>query len=95
MLTPKQLEEKRFPLAKCYQKGYYVKDVDELLDELTVDYAALYQENADLKAKIKVLASFVSQQMERTQAEYGSRKPEKPEETKEPVMESVEEPVSV
>ena len=34
-------------------KGYNVSEVDDFLDELTVEYEKLYKENAELKEKIE------------------------------------------
>ena len=34
-------------------KGYNVSEVDDFLDELTVEYEKLYKENAELKTKIE------------------------------------------
>ena len=34
-------------------KGYNVSEVDDFLDELTVEYEKLYKENAELKSKIE------------------------------------------
>ena len=54
MLTPQEVSERVF--AKASFGGYNMSMVDEFLDQLTVDYTALYKENASLKAKMKVLA---------------------------------------
>lgn len=54
MLTPQEVSEHAF--AKASFGGYNMAMVDEFLDQLTVDYTALYKENASLKAKMKVLA---------------------------------------
>lgn len=59
MFTPQQVSEKSFP--KSSFGGYNMASVDEFLDELTEDYAALYKENATLKAKLKVLAEKVEE----------------------------------
>ena len=42
MLTPLDIENKKFPKSI---KGYNVDDVDDFLDELTVQYEKLYKEN--------------------------------------------------
>ena len=34
-------------------KGYNVSEVDDFLDELTIEYERLYKENAELKTKIE------------------------------------------
>lgn len=54
MMTPQEVSERSF--AKASFGGYNMAMVDEFLDQLTVDYSALYKENASLKAKMKVLA---------------------------------------
>lgn len=61
MLTPKEVEEQRFPLVQ-FRKGYEIGSVDTFLDTLTADYSALYEENAALKAKMKVLVQYISDQ---------------------------------
>lgn len=50
MLTPLDIENKRFGRSI---KGYNVDEVDEFLDELTVQYEKLYKENAELKEQIE------------------------------------------
>ena len=57
MLTPQEVSTHSF--AKAVMGGYNMAMVDEFLDELTDDYAALYKENAALKAKMKVLVEKV------------------------------------
>lgn len=52
MLTPLDIENKKFPKSI---KGYNVDDVDDFLDELTVEYEKLYKENAELKNQIDTL----------------------------------------
>ena len=59
MFTPQEVSEKVFPKASF--GGYNMNSVDEFLDTLTEDYAALYKENATLKAKLKVLAEKVEE----------------------------------
>ncbi len=53
MLTPLDIENKRF--AKQMVNGYSVSEVDEFLDELTLDYEKLYKENTSLNDKIEEL----------------------------------------
>ncbi len=53
MLTPQDIRDKQF--VKAVFGGYDMSTVDDFLEELTEDYAALYKENAILKSKIKVL----------------------------------------
>lgn len=50
MLTPLDIENKRFSKTL---KGYNVDEVDDFLDQLTIDYEKLYKENAELKDKIE------------------------------------------
>lgn len=50
MLTPLDIEKKRFSRTI---KGYNVEEVDEFLDELTVEYEKLYRENAELKTQME------------------------------------------
>lgn len=56
MFTPQEVSEKVFPKASFGSGGYAMSAVDEFLDSLTEDYAALYKENVTLKAKLKILA---------------------------------------
>ena len=53
MLTPLDIENKRF--ARKRVNGYSVAEVDEFLDELTIDYEKLYKENTALNDKIDEL----------------------------------------
>lgn len=53
MLTPLDIENKRF--AKQMVNGYSVSEVDEFLDELTLDYEKLYKDNTSLNDKIDEL----------------------------------------
>lgn len=50
MLTPLDIENKRFSKTL---KGYNVDEVDDFLDELTIDYEKLYKENAELREQIE------------------------------------------
>lgn len=50
MLTPLDIENKRFSKTL---KGYNVDEVDDFLDQLTIDYERLYKENSELKEKIE------------------------------------------
>lgn len=50
MLTPLDIENKRFTKAI---KGYNSNEVDEFLDELTVEYEKLYKENAELRSEVE------------------------------------------
>lgn len=53
MMTPQEVATSTFPKATL--GGYNMAAVDVFLDKLTDDYTELYQENAALKAKMKVL----------------------------------------
>ena len=57
MITPLDIENKKF--AKQMINGYNVDEVDDFLDELTLDYGKLYKENAELKAQREELDSNV------------------------------------
>ena len=57
MLTPLDIENKRF--SKKMVNGYNDQEVDEFLDELTLDYETLYKENAELKDKMAVLTESI------------------------------------
>ena len=59
MLTPQEVSEHAF--ARASFGGYNMAMVDEFLDLLTADYSALYNENAVLKSKMKVLADKVEE----------------------------------
>ena len=59
MLTPQEVSGRAF--SKAAFGGYNMAMVDEFLDEVTDDYTALYKENADLKAKLKVLVDKVEE----------------------------------
>lgn len=57
MITPLDIENKKF--AKQMMNGYNVDEVDDFLDELTLEYGKLYKENAELKEKREELDSDV------------------------------------
>ncbi len=59
MLTPQEVSERVF--AKATFGGYNMAMVDEFLDVLTADYSTLYNENAVLKGKMKVLVDRVEE----------------------------------
>ena len=59
MITPLDIENKRF--AKQMMNGYNVKEVDDFLDELTVDYSKNYKELTELRAKVEELNSSLAQ----------------------------------
>lgn len=53
MVTPLDIENKKF--SKQMMNGYSVDEVDDFLDELTLDYAQNYKEVASLRAKVEEL----------------------------------------
>ena len=59
MLTPQEVGSRAF--SKATLGGYNLAQVDEFLDALTEDYTALYNENAILKGKLKVLSETVEE----------------------------------
>ena len=59
MITPLDIENKRF--AKQMMNGYNVEEVDDFLDELTVDYSKNYKELTELRAKVEELNSSLAQ----------------------------------
>lgn len=59
MLTPQEVSERAFQKASF--GGYNMAQVDEFLDILTADYTSLYNENAVLKSKMKVLVDKVEE----------------------------------
>ena len=59
MLTPQEVSERAFQKASF--GGYNMAQVDEFLDILTGDYTALFNENAVLKNKMKVLVDKVEE----------------------------------
>lgn len=59
MLTPQEAESHVFPKASF--GGYNMLQVDAFLDQLIGDYRELFQENAALKSKLKVLVDKVEE----------------------------------
>ena len=53
MITPLDIENKKF--SKQMMNGYSVEEVDDFLDDLTIDYSKSYKENSELKSKIEEL----------------------------------------
>ena len=53
MITPLDIENKKF--SKQMMNGYSVEEVDDFLDDLTVDYTKNYKETTELKEKIEEL----------------------------------------
>jgi len=59
MLTPQEITDKVF--VKAVFGGYDMTGVDDFLESISADYAALYKENAILKGKLKVLVEKVEE----------------------------------
>lgn len=59
MMTPQEVASHAF--AKATLGGYNMAMVDEFLDSLTEDYTALYNDNAILKNKLKVLSDTIEE----------------------------------
>ncbi len=59
MITPQELQEKTF--TKAVFGGYDMASVDDYLEEISADFAALGKENAILKSKIKILVEKVEE----------------------------------
>ena len=59
MLTPQEITGQDF--VRAVFGGYDMSAVDEFLEKVNTDYAALYKENAILKSKIKVLVEKVEE----------------------------------
>lgn len=53
MITPLDIENKKF--SKQMMNGYSVGEVDDFLDELTVDYTKNYRETTELRTKVEEL----------------------------------------
>lgn len=51
MLTPLDIENKKF--SKQMMNGYSVEEVDDFLDQLTVDYEKAYKESAEARTQIE------------------------------------------
>ena len=58
MLTPLEIENKKF--SKQMMNGYNVEEIDDFLDIITVDYAKMYKEVTELKARICEMEDSVS-----------------------------------
>jgi len=52
MLTPLDIENKRFTKTI---KGYNVDEVDDFLDQVTLEYEKIYKENAEYKTEFEGL----------------------------------------
>ena len=59
MITPLDIENKKF--SKQMMNGYSVEEVDDFLDDLTLDYIKIYKESTELKAKVKELTKSLEQ----------------------------------
>lgn len=59
MMTPQEVASHAF--ARATFGGYNMAMVDEFLDTLTTDYTALYNDNAILKSKLKVLSDNIEE----------------------------------
>lgn len=55
MITPLDIENKKF--SKQMMNGYSVEEVDDFLDDLTVDYSKNYKEATELRAKVEELTN--------------------------------------
>ena len=55
MITPLDIENKKF--GKQMMNGYSVEEVDDFLDDLTVEYSKNYKEITELKAKVEELTA--------------------------------------
>ena len=53
MITPLYLENKKF--SKQMMNGYSVEEVDDFLDDLTVEYTKNYKEVTELRAQVEEL----------------------------------------
>ena len=53
MITPLDIENKKF--SKQMMNGYSVEEVDDFLDDLTVDYEKNYKEITELRTKVEEL----------------------------------------
>ena len=53
MITPLDIENKKF--SKQMMNGYSVEEVDDFLDDLTLDYSKNYKELTELKTKVEEL----------------------------------------
>ena len=53
MITPLDIENKKF--GKKMMNGYSVEEVDDFLDDLTVDYSKNYKEISELRSKVDEL----------------------------------------
>ncbi len=66
MLTPQEIQEVTF--AKAVFGGYDMEMVDNFVEPLTDDYITLYNENAVLKSKLKVLVAKLEEYRDASEA---------------------------
>ena len=66
MLTPQEVAEHGFSKARV--GGYSMKEVDDFLDQLTVDYTTLHGDNARLKEEIETLNRRIDEYRETEEA---------------------------
>ena len=59
MITPLDIENKKF--SKQMMNGYSVEEVDDFLDDLTLDYTKIYKESTELKVKVEELSKSLEQ----------------------------------
>lgn len=59
MITPLDIENKKF--SKQMMNGYSVEEVDDFLDELTMDYTKTYKEVTELRTKVTELTQSLDQ----------------------------------
>ena len=59
MITPLEIENKKF--SKQMMNGYSVEEVDDFLDELTIDYSKNYKEVTELRARVEELNNSLEQ----------------------------------
>lgn len=59
MITPLDIENKKF--AKQMVNGYSVDEVDDFLDDLTLEYEKMFKENSEYKSKIEQLEQDMAQ----------------------------------
>jgi len=75
MLTPLDIENKTF--SKQMMNGYNVEEVDDFLDDLSVDYAKTYKELTEFKDKVQEMADrlkenrFINNKVTQTAWSYG------------------------
>ena len=58
MITPLDIENKKF--SKQMMNGYSVEDVDDFLDDLSVDYSKMYKYLSEQKLRIEELEASLS-----------------------------------